>query len=83
VAVTGLRGIASAEGTIIAASRWGKAKMVFQTFAMIGLILHYPYMGIDFHFVGMILLWVSLVITVTSGIDYFSKFYQKIRDLDD
>ena len=82
VAVTGLRGIASAEGMIIAASRWGKAKMVFQTLAMIGLMLHYPYLGIDFHLLGMILLWVSLVITLWSGIDYFGKFYRKIRELD-
>jgi len=82
VAVTGLRGIASAEGQIIGASRLGKAKMLFQTLAMIGLMLHYPYLGIDFHLLGMILLWVSLVITLVSGIDYFSKFYQKIRELD-
>ena len=82
VAVTGLRGIASAEGQIIAASGWGKAKMVFQTFAMIGLMLHYPYLGIDFHLLGMILLWVSLAITLWSGIDYFGKFYRKIRELD-
>ena len=82
VAVTGLRGIASAEGMIIAASRWGKAKMVFQTLAMIGLMLHYPYLGIDFHLLGMILLWVSLVITLWSGMDYFGKFYRKIRELD-
>ncbi len=82
VAVTGLRGIASAEGMIIAASSWGKAKMVFQTLAMIGLMLHYPYLGIDFHLLGMILLWVSLVITLWSGIDYFGKFYRKIRELD-
>ena len=78
VAVTGLRGIASAEGQIIAASGWGKAKMVLQSLAMIGLMVHYPYLGIDFHLLGMILLWVSLAITLWSGIDYFGKFYRKI-----
>ncbi len=78
VAVTGLRGIASAEGLVIAASRWGKAKLVFQTLSLIGLMLHYEYLGIDFHLLGMVLLWVTLVITLWSGIDYFSKFYRKI-----
>jgi len=70
VAVTGLRGIASAEGLVIAASRWGKAKLVFQTISLIGLMLHYEYLGINFHFLGTILLWVALVITLGSGIDY-------------
>lgn len=82
VAITGLRAIASAEGLVIAASRWGKAKMVFQTLSLIGLMLHYKYLGIDFHLLGMVLLWVTLVITLWSGIDYFSKFYRKIGGLD-
>lgn len=77
VAVTGLRGIASTQGLVIAASNWGKAKMVFQSIASIGLMLHYKYMGIDFHFLGMLLLWIALVITLWSGIDYFYKFYRE------
>jgi CDP-diacylglycerol--glycerol-3-phosphate 3-phosphatidyltransferase len=76
VAITGLRGIASAEGVVIAASRWGKGKMVFQSSALTGLMLHYQYLGIDFHLLGMILLWIALAVTLWSGIDYFWKFYQ-------
>jgi CDP-diacylglycerol--glycerol-3-phosphate 3-phosphatidyltransferase len=76
VAVTGLRGIASAEGLVIGASKWGKAKMIFQSGSLIGLMLHYEYLGIDFHIVGMILLWIALAITLWSGIDYFNKFYR-------
>ncbi|MBI5967171.1 MAG: CDP-diacylglycerol--glycerol-3-phosphate 3-phosphatidyltransferase [Deltaproteobacteria bacterium] len=77
VAVTGLRGIASAEGLVIAASRWGKAKTVFQSISLIGLLLHYEYLGIDFHLLGMMILWVALVITFWSGFDYFNKFYRE------
>ena len=79
VAVTGLRGIASLEGLAIAASRWGKAKMVFQTIALIGLMLHYEYLGINFHSLGMLILWVALAITIWSGVDYFIKFYREHR----
>ena len=79
VAVTGLRGIASLEGLAIAASRWGKAKMIFQSIALIGLMLHYEYLGINFHFLGMLILWVALVITIWSGVDYFIKFYREHR----
>lgn len=76
IAVTGLRGIASAQGIIIAASKWGKAKTVFQCIALIGLLLHYEYLGINFHLLGMILLGIALVITLWSGLDYFFKFYR-------
>lgn len=79
VAVTGLRGIATTQGLVIAASNWGKAKLVFQSMALIGLILHYKYIGIDFHFLGMLLLWIALVITLWSGIDYFHRFYGEHR----
>jgi CDP-diacylglycerol--glycerol-3-phosphate 3-phosphatidyltransferase len=78
VAITGLRGIASAEGEVIAASRLGKAKMVFQSLSLGGLMLHYEYLGINFHVLGMILLWIALVITLWSGIDYFWKFYKGV-----
>ncbi len=80
VAVTGLRGIASAEGLIISASRLGKAKLISQTLSMIALILHYKYLGINFHDLGMVLLWVALVLTLWSGIDYFVNFYRSMEE---
>ena len=87
VAVTGLRGIASIEGLVIAASNWGKAKTILQTLALVGLLLHYEYFRIDFHLLGMILIWIALAITLWSGFDYFYKFYQahtgKVRDYAD
>ena len=79
VAVTGLRGIATIQGLVIAASNWGKAKLVFQSMASIGLMLHYKYLGIDFHFLGMLLLWIALAVTLWSGIDYFHRFYREHR----
>ncbi len=77
VAVTGLRGMASTQGLVIAASNWGKAKLIFQSMASISLILHYKYLGIDFHSLGMLLLWVALVITLWSGLNYFYRFYRE------
>ena len=78
VAITGLRGIASAEGVVIAASRWGKGKTVLQSLALVGLMLHYQYFGINFQILGMILLWIALAVTLWSGIDYLWKFYQEM-----
>ena len=75
LAITGLRGIASSEGVVIAASKLGKYKTGFQIAALIVLLLHYEYCcGIDFHFTGMILLWIALVLTLWSGYDYIVKF---------
>lgn len=78
IAVTGLRSIASSEGIVIAASELGKGKTIFQISALIGLIMHHDYAGIDFHYTGMALLWVALVMTAWSGIDYFYKFIKVI-----
>jgi CDP-diacylglycerol---glycerol-3-phosphate 3-phosphatidyltransferase len=82
VAVTGLRGIASLQGLAIAASAWGKAKTILQTSAVLGLLLHYEYFRIDFHALGMVLMWIALAVTLWSGFDYFYKFYRVYTEGD-
>src|SRR3954451_23794188 len=81
LAVNGLRSIASAEGLVIAASEGGKIKTALQLVAIMMLIVHfrYPVLGlaakpIDYHKAGMIVLYVSLALSVVSGIDYVRKF---------
>jgi CDP-diacylglycerol---glycerol-3-phosphate 3-phosphatidyltransferase len=69
--VTGLRAIAAAEGRIIAAEELGKYKMVLQAMAVQGLLIHYTYLDIDFFAAGLFILWISLVVSIWSGIDYF------------
>jgi len=71
MAVTGLRGIAVVEGKIIDASSLGKYKTVFQLISLVCLCLHYQYLGIDFHAIGIAFLWVALVLTLWSGFAYF------------
>ena len=73
IAVTGLRAVALGQGMVLAAEELGKYKMVFQMFALHGLLLHYHFLGIDFHLAGMYFLWISLVIALWSGIDYHVK----------
>lgn len=74
MAVTGLRSIASEKKIIIQAGKLGKYKTIFQSIALIGLCIHYEYFGINFHVVGMALMWIALIFTVWSGLDYFRKF---------
>jgi CDP-diacylglycerol--glycerol-3-phosphate 3-phosphatidyltransferase len=76
IAVTGLRSIAVDSGVVIAASPLGKMKTVSQIFALIPLILHYSFYGINFHSIGVVLLYISLALTLWSGYDYFMKFFR-------
>jgi CDP-diacylglycerol--glycerol-3-phosphate 3-phosphatidyltransferase len=71
MAVTGLRGIAVVEGKVIEASSLGKYKTMFQSIALICLSLHYRYLKLDFHAVGMTFLWAALILTMWSGWFYF------------
>jgi CDP-diacylglycerol--glycerol-3-phosphate 3-phosphatidyltransferase len=72
-AVTGLRQIALLEGTVVAASKWGKAKTAVQITAIIALLINnFPFAFFNFPF-DQIATWLAAVITVYSGIDYFVK----------
>jgi CDP-diacylglycerol--glycerol-3-phosphate 3-phosphatidyltransferase len=88
IIITGLRGIASSEGIVIAASDLGKFKTIFQIVAIIALLLHYDYhwffavdrplLVANMHNVGMFYLWIAFVITVWSGVDYLVRFVKLI-----
>lgn len=74
--VDGIRSISSSEGIYIQASILGKQKTLAQIFAVTALMIHYPFLGIDAHFVGTIILYVAFLLTIYSGMDYFIKFYR-------
>jgi CDP-diacylglycerol--glycerol-3-phosphate 3-phosphatidyltransferase len=71
--ITGLRGIAAAEGQIIAADELGKYKMVLQCIAIQGLLIHYSYFHVDFFAAGMFVLWIAMIVSLWSAIDYVIK----------
>jgi len=76
--VDGIRNIASSEGHVIQASKLGKQKTLCQIFAVSALMIHYPFLGVDAHVIGTVILYLALVLSVYSGIDYFVKFYREI-----
>ena len=75
--VDGIRSIASSEGIYIQASVLGKQKTLAQIIAVTALMIHYPFLGLDAHLVGTIILYVACVLTIYSGMDYFIKIYQR------
>lgn len=68
--ISGFRLVASDSGIVIAASYWGKFKTVSQMFMIILLIAN---LGGVFDMIGTVLIWVSLVLTVVSLVDYVAK----------
>lgn len=79
-AVTGLRAAASSEGYVIPAAEGGKAKMVFQTIAIIALLLDLgvKFMYLDLFWIGIVALWISMLLAVISGVQYFVEYWDKI-----
>lgn len=69
--ISGFRLIASDNGVVIAASYWGKFKTTFQMLMVIVLILDIQLPA--FQILGTILIWVSLILTVVSLVDYIIK----------
>lgn len=78
IGVTALRGAASTEGLVIAASSLGKAKTILLSIGVGALILNYPVFGIDIHLLGMVFLLAGLVLTAWSGFDYFLRFLREV-----
>lgn len=75
LAVTGLRGIASSHGQIVAATGPGKLKTIAQTVATAALLFHFETVGLPAHDIGMTLLLIATVLTLWSGYLYFSDYF--------
>lgn len=79
-AVTGLRSIASAEGVMIAASRLGKYKMVSQVACCSCLIAGSRFPESFLFYVGNLLLWLAVGLSVVSMWHYFQEFWSRIGE---
>ena len=68
--VSGLRTVAAADGTVIAAGKTGKLKTILQMIAVPLLLLNnwpFSYIGIPG---DQIFLWAQLIMTIVSGVEY-------------
>ena len=63
--VSGMRMVAAADGVVIHASKGGKAKTVSQIIAIAMMIFEIPF--------AMPVMWVAMLLTVWSGMDYLIK----------
>lgn len=72
--VTGLRGVASSTGLVIAASSLGKWKSTIQYIGLGTLIFPLGVLPIpNLHHIGLAIVYVAMILAVWSGVDYFYK----------
>jgi CDP-diacylglycerol--glycerol-3-phosphate 3-phosphatidyltransferase len=82
--INGLRGIAAAEGMVIAASDGGKIKTALQLVAIGMLLIHfrYPMLGlgvsVDYHQVGLYILLLSAAVSIWSAAEYITAFARTV-----
>jgi CDP-diacylglycerol--glycerol-3-phosphate 3-phosphatidyltransferase len=82
LAVTGIRGISASYQLIIQAGNTGKYKMFFQILAMTALILNSKVGFVDLHLLGTIFLWISMVLSLISAVEYFLHFWEQVVLVD-
>jgi len=68
--ISGFRLVASDNDIVIAASYWGKFKTVFQ---MVMVILMIADLGGKFYYGEQVLMWLALIFTIVSLVDYIGK----------
>lgn len=79
--VTGFRIIAAGRGVIIAADKWGKIKTVVQIIAIVAILIrNFPISFITDFPLGMVLMYIAVVLTVISGVNYLAKNAKVLRD---
>ncbi len=72
-AVTGLRAVAANKNIVIAASQLGKIKTTIQIITIIIILLNnFPFNLVGLH-MDSVMVYLTLIITIVSGIDYFLK----------
>ncbi len=78
-AVSGMRNVAAARGVVMAASRWGKVKMVSQIVAITLLILSNSLeRWVRYGNLGKAALWIVMLLAIYSMIEYFRGFVKKV-----
>lgn len=76
--ISGFRLVASDAGVVIAASWWGKSKTIVQMVMSVVLIVNFSGTVIDI--IELILIYLALILTVISLIDYLAKNWKVMND---
>ncbi|UCD65027.1 MAG: CDP-diacylglycerol--glycerol-3-phosphate 3-phosphatidyltransferase [Candidatus Zixiibacteriota bacterium] len=93
--ITGLRLLAAYRGVVISPTRWAKVKTFLQL-SIVGVVLAYialknaltyygndqaAFLDFDYYFYFNLVLWITAVITVATGVDYGVKYFYMIKSV--
>ncbi len=76
--ITGLRSVAANENIVVAANIWGKVKTVCQMIALMLLMLKPQIVALCGINIGLWLMYVAVILTIYSGLDYVLKLNKQI-----
>ncbi|MCL4475798.1 MAG: CDP-diacylglycerol--glycerol-3-phosphate 3-phosphatidyltransferase [Nitrospirae bacterium] len=76
--VTGLRAVALSKDIVIPAEMGGKLKTFSQITAILCLIISMNIFGVDLYDVGIVLIWIALILSIISGVQYTVSFWKKV-----
>lgn len=74
--IGGIRSVAAADGVVISAKNTGKWKTGIQMVGIPALLIHNPIFGFPTHHLGVTLLWISTVLSIISGFQYTSAYFE-------
>ena len=77
-AISGLRAIKAGDGIVIPASIFGKLKTATQVIAVLLVILENTYRGITTLPIGQWAMYIAVIITIISGVEYFYRFRKEL-----
>ncbi|MCL2610209.1 MAG: CDP-diacylglycerol--glycerol-3-phosphate 3-phosphatidyltransferase [Defluviitaleaceae bacterium] len=91
--ITFFRTVAASAGSVIAADKWGKIKTTFQITMIIYLMVFLeifdfvlnilPFLTAPFfHYLGIVLIWITVFITAYSAFNYIHKNIQVFKEIN-
>lgn len=75
--VSAIRLVVANEGIVVAAGIWGKLKTAFTMIAIVA-VMFLEGIGVHIFWLNEILIWIAAVLTVVSGVQYLSAYWDKI-----
>lgn len=84
--INGIRQVAAERGVVIAAGEGGKLKTVFQLVGICCVLVRYRYRlplideWFDYRFVGMFFLYIALVLSIASAVEYTGAFRRALKE---
>jgi CDP-diacylglycerol--glycerol-3-phosphate 3-phosphatidyltransferase len=77
--VTALRVVALSKNIVIPAESGGKLKTTAQMISIVLLLLPGGLGDLDFYDVGLVLMYIAVVLAITSGVQYTLSFWRRIQ----